>query len=425
VPDPFETTLRNDDADWAQHLRVEAAALAADMSVPSGSEEAWRFTDVARLPFDAGLRLASFETAAMPDVAAIGRLVAPIGRRCALVVSSPAGVQVVEEPTDGVAVRVLGTDPDAVSGDVVAADEDLTTALNAAHFDGGVRVVVDAGAVVDAPVVVVHWCDAPSTAFFPRCRIDVGRGAVVDVVEVWASTADATGSFVVPVVETDVADGAVVRHAMLQCCADDVAVAGVARARVGRDASVTSAVAALGGSVHRMRVELDCVGEGAEALAYGVYVGDGDRHIDFRTRQQHSSPRSTSRLLYRGAVWDVASSIVSGLVRIEADAAGCDAQQASHYLILSDAARAANVPNLEILNPEVSCGHAASGGPPDADQLYYLAARGIDPKTARRLVVDGFFADVIGRFPLDGVRAIVSDGVFSRLERLREGSAAT
>lgn len=425
MPDPFTTTLHDDDADWAQRLRADAAATAAGMPVPSTSDEDWRFTDVARLPFDAGLQLASFDTASTPDVAAVGRLIAPIGRRCALVVSSAAGVQVVEEPTDGVHVSVLGHDADAASGDIVAADEDLTTALNAAHFDGGVRLVVDAGAVVDAPVVVVHWCDAPSTAFFPRCRVDVGAGAVVDVVEVWASPPDTAGAFVVPVVETDAADGAVVRHVMLQCCGDDVAVAGVARARIGRDASVTTAVAALGGSVHRMRVELDCVGEGAEAQAYGVYVGDADRHIDFRTRQQHSAPRSTSRLLFRGAVWDSASSIVSGLVRIEADAPGCDAHQASHYLILSDEARAANVPNLEILNHEVSCGHAASGGPPDADQLYYLAARGIDPSTARRLVVDGFFADVVGRFPLDGVRSIVSDGVFGRLARLREGSAAT
>lgn len=421
MPDPFTTPDLDSAPEWLERLRAAGHEAAAVTPFPDRTDEQWRHTDVGRIPFE---DLAVAGTAPRDeDVLAAASAAGP---RCALVVAWDGGARVVEAGPDGVDVAALdslaGTDPTAAEvGTIVGAGSDLFCALNAAHFSGGAAVRVAPGARPDGAIVVVHWCAPAAGASFPRTFVGVGRLAEAAVVEVWTGPGDAAGSLTASVVEIDVADGARLDHVALQELDDAATFVATQSARLGRDARVSTTAAALGGRTHRMRTATDLRGDGSSSDALGVYVADGERHVDFRATQRHEGRRCTSDLLYRGAAWDSASAVFSGLIRIEAGAAESDAYQASHFLLLSDEAQAANIPNLEILNHDVKCGHASSGGPPDEDQLYYLAARGIAPATAERLVVDGFFADVAGRIPVPAVGDHVVSEVGRRLAVLRSG----
>jgi Fe-S cluster assembly protein SufD len=138
---------------------------------------------------------------------------------------------------------------------------------------------------------------------------------------------------------------------------------------------------------------------------------------DFRTKQEHIAPRTTSDLLFKGAVQDQAHSVYTGLIKIGHDAKGSIAFQTNRNLKLSDGAWAESVPNLEIDNNDVRCSHASAIGPIDSDQRFYLESRGVPPAVAERLIVLGFFDDVIGRLPVASVAERLRREVAGKLDR--------
>lgn len=398
---------------WLQGLRRGADALIREAVKPAESDEEWRHTDPSAIPFD--LAQASEEE---PDIEAARSVADRLGVRTGLVVSG-SGAPVVIESRAGIQIDRLDSDG-AEAGDLVPADRDLPSALNAGAFKAGVHVRVPPATREVEPLVLVHVAPRSGGLWAPRTLVEVGTSAEISVVEVYVSGANDEGAepaetLAVPVTETRVDDGATLGQVYVQSVHESTWFVGAHVARLGRDCTYRSVVVNLGARLGRLRHEVHLAGEGTDVEMYGVYVGDRGRHVDFRTRQAHHAPRCRSRLLYKGAVWGGSSAIYSGLIQIDEAAAKSDAHQAGHYLILSGDARAAVIPNLEIHNHDVSCGHAASGGPPDEDQMYYLEARGIDEEAARRLVVDGFFSDVIDRIPLQGVRAYVEADVFRRL----------
>lgn len=390
--------------------------------------EEWRHTDPSQIPFESALMVAKsavLEDQHSVDTGLVTAIVDRLGERCGLVITSGSGVAVLQEPPAGLVVTVLDEDESAgATGTVVTPEWDLATGVNSMHFRGGVHVVADPGVCINTPIVIAHVVPTSATLALPRLLIEIGPGADVQVVEILLSQGDCAGSLVAPVGEILIGDGACCAHVQIQHLADDVFCVGSQGARLGQDARHTSVVANFGGRLGRLRNETEMVGEGAVCKAFGVYVGDGNRHVDFRTLQHHVAPHCVSRLLYRGAVWDQASAIYAGLVRIDRTAAQSDAHQASHYLVLSEDARVAAIPNLEIHNHDVSCGHAVSGGPPGEDEMYYLETRGISPDVARQLIVDGFFSDVTQHIPIAGAGRFVSEEVSARLARFRADSVA-
>lgn len=419
MADPYSSHDPDSGSEWTKPMRAAGREAAAAAQLPDKAVEVWRHTDTGRIPFE-GLAVAA--TAPADDE--VLRAAAAVGERCALMVTWQGGARVIEDGAPGVELGPLADLSDDAAGaagvgTIVAADADLFCALNAAHWEGGAAVSVAAGARPEAPIVIVHWGAASGTVTFGRTFVGVGTLADATVVEMWVGPGGAAGSLTAPVGEIVVDDGARLSHVALQHLGDDATFVATQRARLGRDGRITTTAAALGARTHRLDTATELVGDGSTSDALGVYVADGERHVDFRATQRHVGTHCTSDLLYRGAAWDRASAVFSGLIRIEPSAAHSDAHQASHYLLLSEDARAANIPNLEILNHDVKCGHASSGGPPDEDQLYYLAARGIAPAAAERLVVDGFFADVAARVPVPAVGAHIVSEVGRRLAVLR------
>ncbi len=405
---------------WLAKLRRVAQARLATLSPPDGSEENWRFLDTKRLSTE-GLDMTSPIDLPKTHQDRAATFLESFDDAAAVITTTETEVEIVH--CDSNVVADLVSIERSSAGDLIDAD-DYFSNLNSAHFVGGAAVSIPDGQRITKPIVIVHCIDTIGRLRFPRTRIDVGNDAEATVVEAIVSTGPDRGSLAAAVSEINVGDNARLSYAALNLVSDESRLLASIYGRVGRDAQLVSSIANLGAAIGRIAVDIRLAAPGADYSAYGVYVGDGDRNVDSRTIQHHSAPNTSSRLLYNGAVLGKSRSIYAGVIRIDPNAAKSSATQASHYLILSDDAEAASIPNLEIFNHDVTCGHSSSGGPPDPDQLYYLESRGIAPDVAERLLIDGFFRDAIDSFPDATVRKLVSNEVERRLRMARKQVAA-
>ena len=226
--------------------------------------------------------------------------------------------------------------------------------------------------------------------------VHTGADADVTVVEYHTSTDVAALS--VPVVELDVGDAGRLHYLNVQQLGPRVWQIAYQASRVGRDATLDCVV---GGTRRRLRPRPHrlprLVGRGATGNLLAVYFGDGDQMLDFRTFQDHVAPDTTSDLLFKGAVGDNAGRCTPGLIRVRKEARGTNAFQTNRNIKLSEDAWAESVPNLEIENNDVRCSHASTVGPIDEEQRFYLESRGVPPDVAERLIVLGFFDEVLER----------------------------
>lgn len=173
---------------------------------------------------------------------------------------------------------------------------------------------------------------------------------------------------------------------------------------------------AFGGFYARVRTDISLDGRGAHGELVGVYYGDGDQILDFRTFQHHRAHNTTTDLLFKGTVDDKAGSVYTGMIHIHPEGAGSEAFQTNKNIKLSPDAWAWSVPNLEIENNDVKCSHASTVSPVDLDQRFYLHSRGVPPAIADRLIVGGFFNDVISRLPVASARAEIARAVADKLD---------
>ena len=264
------------------------------------------------------------------------------------------------------------------------------------------------------PIEVVWRAPVDGAAVFPRLIVETGPDADVTIVERFAS--DDVSALVVPVTQLRAGPGARLRYLATNELGPRVWQIAHQVGRAERDSYTLLATVALGGYYARVRTDARLDGAGATGEQIAAYFGAGDQMHDFRTLQDHVGPKSTSTLLFKGAVADEARSAYSGLIRIRRGAAGTSALQTNRNLILSDTGLASySVPNLDIEENDVTCSHASATGPIDADQRFYLESRGVPPDVADRLIVLGFFAELVERLPSAGLRAHLSEVIGTKL----------
>jgi Fe-S cluster assembly protein SufD len=188
---------------------------------------------------------------------------------------------------------------------------------------------------------------------------------------------------------------------------------------VGRDARVSHVQATLGGDLVRQFISVEYTGRGGEAELWGLYFADAGQHFEHRQLVDHSVPDCRSYVGYRGALQgQSAHTVWVGDVLIRAAATGTDTYEINRNLLLTDGARADSVPNLEIETGEVAgAGHASATGRFDDEQLFYLMSRGIPEGEARRLVVRGFFAELINKIPWAEMRDNLGQTIEDRLAK--------
>ncbi|MBW8826875.1 MAG: SufD family Fe-S cluster assembly protein [Acidobacteria bacterium] len=284
-----------------------------------------------------------------------------------------------------------------------------TDAIDQLHDERALTTVIEIapGAIVTDPIVVIERVPDDGSAVFSRLVIRAGADSEATV-HVVRSSADIS-ALIVPVVEIDVADAARFRFLDEQRLGRRVWQLGKQTSRVGRDATFLSGMVALGGDFARLAIESRLEGRGASGELLAVSFGEADQMHDFRTIEDHVAGHTTSNMLFKGAVEGRASSVYTGLIHIGKEAAGSQAFQTNRNIKLSQGAWAESVPNLEIENNDVRCSHASAVGPVDEEQRFYLESRGVPPHIAERLIVLGFFEDVLERLPvpaaMPGVRA--------------------
>jgi Fe-S cluster assembly protein SufD len=297
---------------------------------------------------------------------------------------------------------------------------DVFAELNA-NFAATTHVVVPDREIVEQPIVVNHVVPSGPVLVCPRLVIEAGRDSQVTVIERFTSASDEP-ALVVPVLQVHAVDAARVQYLAVQELSASTWSIGHQQAVGDRDSSTLLASVALGGDYARLRTEARLVGAGGSTRQVALYFAGGHQMHDFRTIQDHAAPHTTSDLLFKGAVQDRSKSVYTGLIRIRENAKGTSAFQTNRNLTLSEGAWAESVPNLDIETNDVKCSHASTVGPIDEDQRFYLESRGIRPEVAERLVVLGFFDEVLEQLPAGDLAGELRQRVAAKL-KIGEGES--
>ncbi|ADD42126.1 Fe-S cluster assembly protein SufD [Stackebrandtia nassauensis] len=358
----------------------------ADFPKLNGREEDWRFTPLRRLR---GLHDSSAEPA------------------------TAAPKHELSAACEGVTVETV-TKADKRIGSVLT-PFDRVSAQAFTSASEALMIAVDRNKVVHVPVVVEVKGKGADGASYGHTFIDVGESAEVTVI------LDHTGSATLADnVEINVGANA---HLTVVSIADwdrDSVQLQHQKARIGRDASLKHVAVTLGGDLVRQYLSAEFAGPNASIDAYGLYFAEGGQHLEHRQLVDHGVPDCRSNVNYKGALQDAdAHTVWVGDVLIQDVATGTETYEINRNLVLSDGARADSVPNLEIETGEiVSAGHASATGRFDDEQLFYLQSRGIPEDEARRLVVRGFFDDLLRQVPVESLRERLHDAIERRLDRV-------
>jgi Fe-S cluster assembly protein SufD len=416
--------------DWLVERRLAAAEQLDGITWPTDAEEIWRYSRIDELDLD------RFRPPSRDELGEPGPEPAPGGGPVAAEAGERAGLVVVRNGrvvhhelddtlvAKGVQVCGIATceeaDVAAVLGSCSQASPDAFTVLHDAFLAGGAFIKVPAGVVVDKPMIVLHWSEGEGLGTFPHTLVVAEESSEVTVVDRFGSPeVGPAGHLVDAVVELLVGDNARLRYLSVQEHGPQTWQVALQRAHVGRDASLHSSAVALGGDYARLRSESLLAGDNAESDLMAVYFGDHTQMLDFRTLQDHDAPGTRSDLLFKGAVEDQAHSVYSGLIRLRPSARKANASQTNRNLVLTEGAGAESIPNLEIEANDVRCSHASAVGPIDQDQLYYLESRGVPPAEAERLIVLGFFDDVLDRLPIPTLAHALRRTVVEKVEHRR------
>ena len=372
----------------------EAAGL------PQVSDEVWRYAPLGDLELD------RFAVADQPLKGEDSNFAKELCRRAGMVVRVTDGFCVDNSsPIDGVTVDVDESST-SLSGDILSThyENDTFSLLNAALSPATTVIRIAAGTIVEKPIVVLNVTNGSSS--FPRTHIELGRGANATVVEYFEG---GTNALVVPLSEYQIGENAGLQLITYQRLAPSAWHVARTTGFLGRDARLRQAVIGMGGHYNRSRNDAQMLGLGSENELRTTFLGSGSQVHDFRTHQLHVAGRSHSTLLSKGAVADDSRSVYTGLIEIEKGAKRTDARQTNHNLLLSPTAHADSVPNLDIKENDVMCAHASSVGPLDELQRWYIESRGVSRDDAERLMIQGFFNEMLVALPLELAELVEAD----------------
>jgi Fe-S cluster assembly protein SufD len=381
--------------DWLRERREQALASYTRLPLPSKTDEEWRRTDVSRLDVDQFSKLEHLD-----------------GQKLILPEALPEGVilkplrQAAKEHPDLVEPRLFS---------LVHADRDRFTALHAALFTGGTFLYVPEGVVIDKPIIGQHFSHEAGTSVLPHTLIVAGKNSKFDYLDEYIAEHDDEAGYRSGSTEIFLGEGSQVGYVAVQKWGRNTWHLADQRAELQKDSTLRLFNVTLGAKFSKSRVEASLAGPGANAELKAIYFASGQQFFDFHTLQDHLVGNTRSDLLFKGALSDVSRTVYAGLIRIEKHAARSDAYQANRNLVLSDKAKATSIPMLEIDNNDVRCTHGATVGPVDPEHLFYLRSRGIPEPTAKRMLIQGFFGDVLNRIPFEHARKLVETELEARI----------
>lgn len=427
-----EISARFEEPDWLLRRRLEAWGVFEEAPMPDPLSEEWKRTDVSRMTLDGLLPYAPHRNAIEGSA------------------GLPRELRSLWEEREELAGRLVQHDSDVVYQALDGAPAgqgailtDLHTAarehpelvrehllsavspgewkylgLHGALWSGGCLVYVPGDVEIELPIEYAAGLTTPQTGFFPHLLIVAEPNSKVTVIQEGFSPALEGLNVVAGAVEVIAREGAQVRFVDVQRWGRNVQDFSTMRAWLSRDASFQAILLGLGGAITKSRLDVSLNGEGSRADLLGLFFGDSDQHFDYNTRQDHVAPRTESDLLFKSALNDRASLVWNGVVDVSKSASQAAANQTSRNLMLSDQASVSPTPILEISTYDVlRCSHGATVGPVDQEQMYYLQSRGIPADEAERMLVDGFFAEVLERVPSERLQRRVKTVLEAKLGR--------
>ena len=426
-----DLSRRLGEPEWLRLSRLRAWEVFERLDWPSRKNEAWRYTKLEpawfelepetpkeaalkslhELPLKVQKRLAESDAEAAL-VFADGRLVyqslPPELRQKGVVLSDLHG-----------ALREHG---EHVEGALYQADdlaamqgpEDKLAALNAALWNYGVFLYLPAGVQLEAPLGVFHYAEAADAVSISRTLVLLEDGAAATLLEEFVSD-EGAGYLHLAQSEVLLRPSSRLRHAAVQTWGAGARHFHRQHALIEREAKLLDLAVNLGSKLARTEVASELVGPGADSEMLGVYFAGRGQHLDHYTTQHHVSAQARSDVYYKGAAADNGRIVYQGLIRLEPSAQKTDAYQTNRNLLLSRQARAESVPQLEISANDVRCSHGSSTSPVSEEQIFYLQTRGISRPAAQQLLVAAFLEEVLGRVPLEKLRAHIAAIIDSRL----------
>ena len=358
------------------------STLTTNYLAPTGREEAWRFTPLARV---GGLLDA---TVSLDSVNSIS----------------------ISNPQNGVKLTVKS----AADCPAISNSEDLATIRGREFIREISHIEVGSNVQLEAPLVL----ERSGLSGKPQAsRTLISCGANSHSTIILHNTGDAILS---DEIEFEVAQGATLTFVSLQEWSNKTVHLGRQHAIIAKDATFNSIVVTVGGSLVRLLPTVEYSGPGSSADLQGLYFATDGQHLEHRLHVDHNVPNAKSRVNYKGALaGDKAHTVWIGDVYIRSNAEGTDTYELNRNLLLSDGARADSVPNLEIETGEiVGAGHASTTGRFDDEQLFYLSSRGIPAEIARRLVIRGFFAEIVGKIKNEEIENRLMDRIDAELAKV-------
>ena len=381
-------------------MTSRTAALEAyrGLPLPDTTEEHWRFTDLRDFDPDAFSGAADGEISTMLDLDVAGHATV-----------TADGIEITQVP-DGIRFEPLPEDFDRLYS-LVGWDEKFA-AHNAAMWKHGLLVVVPKGLELAKPLYVRV---AVTGQTFWRLVVVAEEGARASLIEEYASPGSRTGAYSNAVTELFVEPNAKLEYVSLQNLSTETWHFASHHARVERDGELDWVAGGFGSKRGKIRIQNDLNGPGATSRVTGAYFADGEQHLDYDTFQEHIAPSTESDFAFKGALRGTARAVWRGMIRVEPDAQKTNAYQENRNLLLSPDAHADSIPGLEIMANDVRCTHGATLGRIDREQLFYLMARGLSRGEAERLIVRGFFQDVLDRIDLEPVREALGAALEARI----------
>ncbi len=384
--------------------RAEILERYAALPLPTTKDEHWRFTDLAGFDPDAW---GGNGTPAVARTESILELDAT-----ALAHVGEGGLEIVGAP-DGIRFEPLPEDHELLYS-LVGWDEKFA-AHNAAMWTNGLLVHVPRGVVLDKPLYVRVANAVEGGSLFWRLLVVAEPESRFALIEEYTSAAPDLSAYSNAAVEIVVQQGAKVEYVSVQNLSRGTWHFASHHARVDRDAELDWVAAGFGSAKGKVRIQNDLAGQGATSRVTGAYFADGTQHLDYDTFQEHIAPSTTSDFAFKGALRDTARAVWRGMIRVEEGAQQTNAYQENRNLLLSKTAHADSIPGLEIMANDVRCTHGATLGQVDRDQLFYLMTRGLTRAEAERLIVRGFFQDVLDRVELEPVRDALAAALEARI----------
>ena len=370
-------------------------------ALPGPKVEEWRFTPLralAKVPFvPAGTVEIDRVPLSVPKIPGAARLV---------LVNGLYRKNLSDDPGKGVEVS---------QGKVPAKDGSSLVALNAAYAPASLALHITGKIKKIIHIVSIGAAGPAPAALHPRITITAEAGSSATVVETHVGLPGET-YFSNPVASITVGEGAALRRYV--SVDEDSAAFHLATSlvKVAGGGSFEGFHLGLGGGLVRQEVRVVLTGENANVRLNGAYALSGTSHHDFTTVMDHALPNCTSSQVFKGVVDGEAHGVYQGRIHVARDAQKTDARQLHKALFLSRGPQVDCKPELEIYADDVQCAHGATTGEIDPDHLFYLAARGIDPETARALLVEGFLADAVAEISDEAVREVFGNAITARLK---------